>query len=55
LSRRAVDILHCRQAGSRVRGNVGGMHCADAAAAEHSDSGHQSPSLVVFAILVAFN
>ncbi len=38
--RRAVDVLHSRQAGARMRGNIGGMHGADAPAAEHSDSDH---------------
>ena len=34
-----VDVLHDRQTGSRVCGDVGGVHGANAAAAEHSDSG----------------
>ena len=43
LGRRTVDVLNRREAGARVSGDIGGVHGADAAAAEHSDPDHRGP------------
>ena len=53
----AAALLMSWTAARRARGvggDIGGVHGADAAAAEHSDPDHRGSSLVVSAILVAF-